>query len=428
MPLRFMLVAALLVATALLTAACGSGGSANDASAAGSNPAKLTKATSGTLDFWTWNNEGDYVKVDQAAVARFKQKFPNVQVNITYTPFADYMTKLKAALAAGNPPDIAQVPWDSSFRELVNSKKLAPMNAVLAKGFPPFRKQARDFVSLNGQAWALPLDLNTLQIAYNKKLFAAAGIQPPTTTAQLIADAKALAAKNEYGIALGTKDQWAGGDTFFAQLAYTDPSGDKLRSADAGKTPWNDPAFRQAANNVANLVKAKVFAPGASSMGAFNEALDLFVGQKAGMFYPVGNFISGGIDQKVNGAFGWGLFPFPSADGKTSRPTGGIARMFSLPKDSKKQALAAEFLRTLTDKQGEATLMKYNFIPSWPVKTPANASPLYRDFLAKQQDAASRTIYTAKVNVALLDNMQKLLDGKESGDAVVQALAQAAGK
>src|SRR6266576_5328611 len=58
-----------------------------------------------TLEFWTWNNEGDYVKVDKAAVSRFEAAHPDVKVEVTYTPYGDYMTKLKAALAANQPPD-----------------------------------------------------------------------------------------------------------------------------------------------------------------------------------------------------------------------------------------------------------------------------------------------------------------------------------
>jgi ABC-type glycerol-3-phosphate transport system substrate-binding protein len=67
----------------------------------------------GTVEIWTWNNEGDYVKVDNDAIARFKVANPEANVKISYIPYADYVTKLKAALTAGNPPDIAQIPWTS---------------------------------------------------------------------------------------------------------------------------------------------------------------------------------------------------------------------------------------------------------------------------------------------------------------------------
>ena len=381
-----------------------------------------------TLEYWTWNNEGDYVKVDQAAVARFQAANPGVTVKVTYAPFADYMTKLKASLAAGQPPAIFQVPWDSGFRDLAESGKLAPLSTVLASGFPAISQSAKDFVSLNGEIWALPLDLNTLQIAYNQDVFDAAGLKPPATVEDLKAIAAKLKTQGKFGIALGTKDKWAGGDSWFAQLAYTDKPGKVLAAADGGKADWTDPAFVAAGDRVVDLVKSGVFAPGANSMGAFNESLDLFVSGQAAMFYPVGNFISGGINDKVAGAFKWNLFPFPGEAGQDPTPTGGIARMFALPKDGANNALAAKFLQTLTDKDGEATLIKYNFIPSWPVTVPADASPLYQNFIAAQGKARSRTIYTPPVDAALLDGMQAIFDGGSSGAELSAAMAAAAKK
>ena len=87
-----------------------------------------------------------------------------------------------------------------------------------------------------------------------------------------------------------------------------------------------------------------------------------------------------------------------------------------------------DFLRTLTDKAGEAVLTEYNFIPSWPVDVPANASPLYKNFLAAQKNAHSRTIYTAPVDAALLDGMQAIFDGSSSGRDLVATMAAAAKK
>jgi len=378
-----------------------------------------------TLEYWTWNNEGDYVKVDEAAVARFHAAHPDVEVKVTYMPYADYMTKLKSTLAAGQPPDIFQVPWDSGFRDLAESGTLAPLTEVLAEGFPAISESARSFVSLNGEVWALPLDLNTLQVAYNKDVFAELGIAPPQTSEELKAVAAKLKEAGLFGIALGTKDKWAGGDTWFAQLVYSDPTGEKLAGADAGTVGWNDPAFAVAGDRVADLVAADVFAPGANSMGAFNESLDLFLSEQSAMFYPVGNFISGGIDEKVAGAFEWDLFPFPGDAGQAPNPTGGIARMFALPAGGANGALAADFLRTLTDKDGEATLVRYNFIPSWPVEVPTDASPLYKNFLAAQATARSRTIYTSAVNAALLDGMQAIFDGGSSGVELNAAMVAA---
>ena len=96
----------------------------------------MTAQAETVLEYWTWNNEGDYVKVDEAAIARYQAAHPDIKVQVTYVPYADYMTKLKAALAANQPPDIFQVPWDSGFRDLADSGKLAPMGEILNTGFP----------------------------------------------------------------------------------------------------------------------------------------------------------------------------------------------------------------------------------------------------------------------------------------------------
>jgi ABC-type glycerol-3-phosphate transport system substrate-binding protein len=100
--------------------------------------------------------------------------------------------------------------------------------------------------------------------------------------------------------------------------------------------------------------------------------------------------------------------------------------MFSMAKDNPDNAAAADFLRTLTDADGAKTLVEYNFIPSWPVDVPTNASELLTNFIAAQTNARSRTIYTPPVNAALLDGMQAILDGNGTGAELSAALAAAA--
>jgi raffinose/stachyose/melibiose transport system substrate-binding protein len=422
---------------ALTVAACGSSTTAESESSpapeasssavASSGEAPAAEAVTGTVEVWTWNNEGDYVKVDEDAVARFEAANPGASVKVTYIPFADYVTKLKAALAAGSPPDVAQIPWAGEFRDIVESGKLLPLDDVLAEGFPAFSEPAVNAVTIDGQKWALPLDLNTLQIAYNKDMFASLGLTLPTTAQELKDVAAKLDAEGKFGISVGDKDQWVGGDLWFAQLPYTDPTGQALAKADAGELPWTDPVLVAAGDVVADYTSSGVFAPGANSMTSFVEALDLFVGQQAAMFYPVGNFISGGVDEKVAGAFQWDLMPFPPLEaGGTPVATGGIARMFTIPADAKNQAGATAFLQALTNAEGEATLMQYNFIPAWSVETPADASPLYSNFLEAQSDAASRVIYTSPVYTALLNGMQGVLDGSQTGAQVSESMQGAA--
>ena len=378
-----------------------------------------------TLEFWSWNNEGAYPVVHEEAEAQFEADFPNVDVVRTYTPFADYMTNLRAAIAAGEPPDVAQVPWTGEYTDLVNSGQIMSLEGEFTDGFPAFFAPIAAIASVDGEPFAIPLDVNSLQIAYNKDIFAEMGLEVPRSSDALKAVAAALDDAGYFGVAVGTNDQWAGGDLFFAQLAYTDPTNTLIVQADAGNASWDDPQFLAAAENLADLIGSGVFAPGANSMVSFVGALELFVAQQAAMFYPVGNFITGGIAAQVEDSFEWGLFPFPSPTGGEGFATGGVAEMFSVPADAANTDMGVEFLRYLTDGDSEAVLVANDFIPSWGIDLPADVSDLYRDLIAAQATVRNRTIYTTPVYTALLNAVQGLLGESISPADLVAAMADA---
>lgn len=378
------------------------------------------------LEFWSWNNEGSYPVVHEEAEERFEAENPDVDVVRTYTPFADYMTNLRTAMAAGEPPDIAQVPWTGEYTDLVSNGQLASLESQFEVRFPDFFDPIASIASVDGVPYAIPLDVNSLQIAYNKDIFAELGLSVPSSTAELIAVADALAGADYFGVAVGTNDRWAGGDLFFNQLAYTDSTNSLIVQADAGAAPWDSPEFLEAAENLAELIDEGVFAPGSNSMVSFVEALELFVTETSAMFFPVGNFITGGIAEAVDDSFEWGLFPFPSPTGGESYAVGGVAEMFSVPSDAANVDLAVEFLRYLTDAEGEAALVSNDFIPSWAIQLPSDVSDLYRDLIAAQATVRNRTVYTTEVYAEILNGVQGLLDQSTTPEEMIAKMVEAA--
>jgi ABC-type glycerol-3-phosphate transport system substrate-binding protein len=147
------------------------------------------------------------------------------------------------------------------------------------------------------------------------------------------------------------------------------------------------------------------------------------------MMYPVGNFVTKGVEDKVNGAFEWSLFPFPRPDDSTleNRATGGIAEMFVVTQDCDHPAEAIEFLRYLVNDDGGAALVANDFIPSWDHPVPSDKSALYSNMVAAQATANSRVIYTTQVYAELLNAMQGVMDGSP-GSTVIDALVQAAAR
>lgn len=381
------------------------------------------------IEFWSWNNEGSYPIVHEDAQKRFEAAHPNVSIKREYISYGEYMVKLKAVLAGAEAPDVFQIPWAGEYPELARSGKILPLTDALKKGFPAFFPNIMKAISVDGQAWSVPLDLNTLQIAYNKTIFDQMGLSVPKSKDELVALSKKLNDAGKFAVAMGTKDLWSAADVFFAQIAYTDRTHSKMALADAGKISWNSPEFLKAAQVVADYVKQMVIAPGANSMEVFVGAENLFVQQQSAMFYPVGNFVTGGITEKVGDSFEWSLFPWPPlVKGGEALPTGGVAEMFVVSKDSKNKDLAVEFLQYLTNDEGKEILVKNDFIPSSTYKGSIAMSPLYKNMLDAQSKSQSRVVYNTTVYTAVMNGMQGIIGGTLTPQQFIDSLVKAAKK
>jgi raffinose/stachyose/melibiose transport system substrate-binding protein len=399
------------------------GGAKETPGGAGTAPAKTV------IEFWSWNNEGSYPIVHADAQERYEADHPNVEIRREYISYSEYLVKLKAVLSGEEAPDAFQIPWAGEYTELARSGKLVPLTEYLKKGFPQFFPNIMNAISVDGQAWAVPLDLNTLQIAWNQTLFQNLGLSKPQSRDELVAVAKALQQNGKFAVALGTKDLWAGADVFFAQIAYTDPTHTKMAMADAGKISWNSPEFVQAAQIAAEYVKQGVIAPGANSMDAFVGAKNLFVQQQSAMFYPVGNFVTGGLTADIGDTFKWSLVPWPPLKkGDEMLPTGGVAEMFVVAKDGKHIETAIDFLRYLTNDAGKEILVKNDFIPSSDYKGSVQMSDLYKNMLDAQSKSQSRVVYNTAVYTAIMNGMQGIYGGTLTPQQFIDSLVKAAGK
>ena len=381
------------------------------------------------LEFWSWNNEGSYPIVHEDAEMRFERDNPNVDVKREYISYTEYLVKLKAVLSGDVAPDVFQIPWAGEYTELARSGKLLPLTDHLKKGFPEFFPNIMNAISVDGDAWAVPLDLNTLQIAYNKTLFQEMGISIPKSNDELIAIARKLEGQGKFAVALGTKDLWAGADVFFAQVAYTDPSHTKMAQADAGTISWNSPEFIQAVQIADEYTKKGVIAPGANSMDAFVGAKNLFVQEQAVMFYPVGNFVTGGLTADIGDSFDWSLFPWPPLKaGDEMLPTGGVAEMFVVAKDGDNHEIALDFLRYMTNDDGKEILVKNDFIPSSDYSGEVAMSDLYKNMLDAQSKSQSRVVYNTIVYNAVMNGMQGIYGQTLTHQEFINSLVEAAKK
>lgn len=394
-------------------------------SSAGAFGATATKASSGggNLTLWQWQGGTNYVPVFQNAANRYKKQFGG-NVNIENVPFTSYFTKFKTALAGGGAPDLLEMSWTGDYTALIQAGDLLPLNKYLKSGFPVFNSPVMKSLTYKGKIYGIPMDLNTLSIAYNESIFNKLHLQIPKTFPQLLALAKPIRAAGYQPMAVNEGDGWPDGDLWFSQVAYTDPTHTLIQKADQGQVSWNNPAFVKAAQNVDDMQAAGLIADGSSSL-TYTSATALFGSGQAAMFYPAGNFGTSLINTADNGKFKYSLFPFPPLNANGSKPlaTGGPAIIWSIPAKSKNPTGALNYIRETTNATAQKLLESQNFIPAAAhLSTTTNNDPIYKLFLKFQPTAQTRAIFVPAVATALDNEIAAMLDGQATPAQVGSSL------
>ncbi|MDR3476239.1 MAG: sugar ABC transporter substrate-binding protein [Devosia sp.] len=163
-------------------------------------------------------------------IAKFEAANPGIKIaaeNIPWGGGNDYYTRLFAAIVAGSAPDCAMVKLNNQAR-LLEMQALEPIDKMIAAW--DARADISDNIwSVNkasdGHQYYLPLQYVVIYLYYRVDMFAAAGLQPPTTFDAFLAAAKALTKDGVFGFGMrggaGGYDNWGpfvlGGGANFAK-------------------------------------------------------------------------------------------------------------------------------------------------------------------------------------------------------------------
>ena len=175
--------------------------------AAPSEASAAAKVKTMSFSLWESHNGGPVGGAMSALVGKFDKSQKQVHVTIDVTKAS---TKLLAALAAGDPPVLAEIShYDGTY---VKSHALLSWNKLI-KGDKELSQH--NFVpavwhngEVHGQHYRFQTDVKVSIVDYNEALFKKAGIvSPPTTWTELAADAAKLKALGV--IPIGWKDSSA---------------------------------------------------------------------------------------------------------------------------------------------------------------------------------------------------------------------------
>ena len=228
-----------------------------------------------------WSPES--VAMLEKAATAYGKDHPDVSISVRAVPFGDLLTTLRASGGGAGGATMASI-YNAWLPDLAKDKLIAPvpdaMGAEVKADWPAGIVGA---ASTGGALYGFPNEIDVYALNYNKALFETAGIKaPPTTWAEFLADAKALADKSKGQQGFGLINSWTAGVIHpFASLLASD--GGQL-VAD-GKPQLDSPAAKETFALYEKLVKDGLSDPtmGTSDANTTGPFLDNFVSGKTGM-------------------------------------------------------------------------------------------------------------------------------------------------
>jgi multiple sugar transport system substrate-binding protein len=260
------------------------------------------------IEYWQYFFDARVSAMEQL-IANFEANNPGITVKMSHFPYADYRTKVAAAIPAGEGPDVVQL-FYGWLNDYVAAQLIQPLPAdsfdpaMIEKEFFPMVAAMRD----GDNYWALPTAVRSLALFYNKRLFDEAGITaPPANLDELVEIAKKLTKADgagnltQVGITAGMNAQ----DHHWVREVLIRQFGGDPYMEDYRKVNYNSDAGIKAIEFYTGLAnKHKV-----TAFGFMDEPQAAFKAGRAGMHID-GSFRIGSLN-KIRG-LKWGVAELPA--------------------------------------------------------------------------------------------------------------------
>lgn len=375
---RFLAVAA---AAGLSLAACSSGGGSSSGNSS-ADPATMTGTLRVLVPSYPDSNAGK-AALDKV-VATFHQKYPKVNVEPDFATFSTLNQKISTSIAGGQGYDVlvTGVGWIPPFASKGVFADLSSFGETASKLGDSTNPALVPAAEYNGKVYAVPLIAGPKPLALRKSLFAKAGLdpsKPPTTMAELKADAQKLTVKDSSGnITQAGFDFWAGPGGYRQDfVALMGSLGVPLYDKD-GK-----PQFA-GSQGVQTLDWMKSMVGTVEKYGSQNAAKSPMVTTGEAAMGFTGGYVdcsAKGVGQSVCNDLEF----FNLKDTQASMFTGG--QLASVGKNSKLQQAAWDFIQDMATPAAEADIASLNF--AVPAAKDASDAPIVKSNPASTFSAAN---------------------------------------
>jgi multiple sugar transport system substrate-binding protein len=288
----------------------------------------------------------DTPEVEEAVVAAFEEKYPDIDVDFESVAFSDIFLKYKTLIAGNTPPDVMTMNFDQAY-SFASLGALEPLDEWIKStnlDTSIYFQATLDMFKVDGVQYSMPATYSDVVLFYNKDLFDAAGLEYPQED-WTVDDVKAAA------LAL-TKD--TDGDGQLDQFGYEYPWYPIVLEMYNAKI-W-DPATNKCVLNSEEGIKAiqtivdsrygDQYAPNPDQLAQQGD-WDMFMAGKLAMM-PTGPWAVGTFNEKIT-TFTYDIAHMPAGD---KQATHVYANSYAMAAGSQNKEAAWKFIEFATGPEG----------------------------------------------------------------------------
>lgn len=260
--MKFKKVMALALASTMVFSVAACGGSKDDGGSSDAGDSKKEEKSEGgdtlSISIWDTNQEPGINEI----LADFTEE-TGIKTKLTVVKWDEYWTMLEAGAQGGSLPDVFWMHSNESQRYMSNdmlldlTDKIADSDLIDPANYP---EDIWGLYTYDEKYYAVPKDVDTIALWYNKAMFEEAGLDYPTadwTWDDLIEAAKKLTKEDgsQYGLAVRNDNNQAG----YYNMIYD--NGGYIINDDKTKSGWDDPKTIEAMEVLEGWIKDGVMPP-----------------------------------------------------------------------------------------------------------------------------------------------------------------------
>ncbi|MEE1191253.1 MAG: sugar ABC transporter substrate-binding protein [Blautia sp.] len=260
--MKFKKVMALALASTMVFSMAACGGSKDDGGSSDAGDSKKEEKSEGgdtlSISIWDTNQEPGINEI----LADFTKE-TGIKTKLTVVKWDEYWTMLEAGAQGGSLPDVFWMHSNESQRYMSSdmlldlTDKIADSDLIDPANYP---EDIWGLYTYDEKYYAVPKDVDTIALWYNKAMFDEAGLAYPTadwTWDDVTEAAKKLTKEDgsQYGLAVRNDNNQAG----YYNLIYD--NGGYIINEDKTKSGWDDPKTIEAMEVLEGWIKDGVMPP-----------------------------------------------------------------------------------------------------------------------------------------------------------------------